>query len=146
MPPELIFLFVSAAVAVLLGAGAAVAAVRSRRQADEDGAQAPLAEREPLPDKYDTDTAALERRGRGAYSTAVRVLWWVSIAAVLIGVGLSDAYDASQAAIYAVGAVAVGAVVLLHDLLPDRLRNGPVVALEVALAIGLTTTSLGLTG
>ncbi|HET6746466.1 MAG TPA: GGDEF domain-containing protein, partial [Candidatus Limnocylindria bacterium] len=130
----------------LLGAGAAVAAVRSRRQADEDGAQAPLAEREPLPDKYDTDTAALERRGRGAYSTAVRVLWWVSIAAVLIGVGLSDAYDASQAAIYAVGAVAVGAVVLLHDLLPDRLRNGPVVALEVALAIGLTTAILVLTG
>jgi diguanylate cyclase (GGDEF)-like protein len=146
VPPEFIFLFVSAAVAVLLGAGAVVAAVRARRQTEEAGAQPLVAEREPLADKYDTDTAALERRGRGAYSTAVRVLWWVSIAAVLIGVGLSDAYDASQAAIYAVGAVAVGAVVLLHDLLPERLRNGPVVALEVALAIGLTTAILMLTG
>ena len=146
MPPEFIFLSVSAAVAVLLGAGAVVAAMRARRQAGEEGAQPVLEEREPLPDKYDTDTSDLERRGRGSYATAVRVLWWVSIAAVLIGVGLSDAYDASQAAIYAVGAVAVGAVVLLHDLLPDRLRSGPVVAIEVALAIGLTTAILLLTG
>jgi diguanylate cyclase (GGDEF)-like protein len=146
VPPEFIFLSVSAAVAVLLGAGAAVAAVRARREA-VDGQPVPPGEREaPQPDKYDTDTSALERRGRGSYATAVRVLWWVSIAAVLIGVGLSDAYDASQAAIYAVGAIAVGAVILLHDVLPDRLRSGPVVALEVALAIGLTTAILALTG
>ena len=145
MPPELIFLSVSAAVAVLLGAGAAVAAARARREAT-DG-QARRDEREPpSTDKYDTDTSALERRGRGSYATAVRVLWWVSIAAVLIGVGLSDAYDAAQAAIYAVGALAVGAVILLHDVLPDRLRSAPLVALEVALAIGLTTAILLLTG
>jgi diguanylate cyclase (GGDEF)-like protein len=147
VPPELTFLFVSAAVAVLLGAGAAVAAFRARRILA--AGVGPLEdEREAVvqPDKYDVDTAALERRGRGSYATAVRVLWWVSIAAVLIGVGLSDAYDATQAAIYALGAVAVGAVVLLHDLIPDRLRYGPVVAFEVLLAIGLTTALLTLTG
>jgi diguanylate cyclase (GGDEF)-like protein len=147
LPPEFTFLFVSAAVAVLLGAGAAVAAFRARgsEAADTDAIQD---EREAVvqPDKYDFDTAALERRGRGSYTTAVRVLWWVSIAAVLIGVGLSDAYDTSQAAIYAVGAIAVGAVVLLHDLIPDRLRSVPVVGFEVLLAIGLTTALLLLTG
>jgi diguanylate cyclase (GGDEF)-like protein len=147
VPPEFTFLFVSAAVAVLLGAGAAVAAFRTRDN-EGVGTDALVDEREAVaqPDKYDIDTAALERRGRGSYTTAVRVLWWVSIAAVLIGVGLSDAYDASQAAIYAVGAIAVGAVVLLHDLIPDRLRSVPVVAFEVLLALGLTTALLTLTG
>jgi diguanylate cyclase (GGDEF)-like protein len=147
VPPEFIFLSVSAAVAVLLGAGAAVAAVRARRSLEDEANQPLTVESEAAStDKYDTDTSTLERRGRGSYTTAVRVLWWVSIGAVLIGVGLSDAYDASQTAIYAVGAVAMGAVVLLHDLLPDRLRAGPVVALEIALAIGLTTAILLLTG
>lgn len=147
MTPELTFIFVSAAVAVLLGAGAAVAAFRARRILAA-GAGELEDERDAVvqPDKYDIDTADLERRGRGSYATAVRVLWWVSIAAVLIGVGLSDAYDATQTAIYALGAIAVGAVVLLHDLIPDRLRSGPVVAFEILLAIGLTTALLMLTG
>jgi diguanylate cyclase (GGDEF)-like protein len=146
VPPEIIFLSVSAAVAVLLGTGALVAAIRARRGA-ANGDEQPDGERSRAPaDKYETDTSALERRGRGSYHTAVRVLWWVSIAAVLIGVGLSDAYDASQVAIYAVGAIGVGGVILLHDVLPDRLRSGPVVAFEIALAIALTTAILVLTG
>jgi diguanylate cyclase (GGDEF)-like protein len=45
-----------------------------------------------------------------------------------------------------VGAIAGGAVLLLHDVIPDRLRRGPVVAVEVLLAIGLTTVLLTLTG
>ena len=124
-----------------------MAAVRARRSLDDEGNQPLTVESEAAAvDKYDTDTSTLERRGRGSYTTAVRVLWWVSIGAVLIGVGLSDAYDASQTAIYAVGAVAMGAVVLLHDLLPERLRSAPVIGLEIALAIGLTTAILLLTG
>jgi diguanylate cyclase (GGDEF)-like protein len=145
VPPELIFLLVSAAVAVLLGTGAVVAAVRSQRQAAAAEEELRLPEPASQPDKYEAGSGDLERRGRGNYTTAVRVLWWVSIAGVLIGVGLSNAYDASQAAIYAVGAVAVGSVVVLHDLLPERFRAGPVVALEVLLAIGLTTALVALT-
>ena len=145
MPPELIFLLVSAAVAVLLGTGAVVAALRSRRQAGAAQGELQLPEPAAPPAKYDAGGAELERGGRGSYATAVRVLWWVSIAGVLIGVGLSNAYDASQAAIFAVGAVAVGAVVLLHDLLPERFRTPPVVAFEILLAIGLTTALVSLT-
>ncbi|HKO32125.1 MAG TPA: GGDEF domain-containing protein [Candidatus Limnocylindria bacterium] len=145
MPPESIFLLVSTAVAVLLGAGAVVAALRAR--SDQTAIQAAAGDLgdQGQADKYEVDRAGLERRGRGSYGTAVRVLWWVSIASVLIGVGLSDAYDDTQAAIYALGAIAVVAAVVLHDLLPDRLRTQAVVALEVVLAIALTTVLLVLT-
>jgi diguanylate cyclase (GGDEF)-like protein len=145
VPPELIFLIVSAAVAVLLGTGAVVAALRGRRPTAAAGDELRLPDAAPQPDKYDAGPGEVERRSRRSYATAVRILWWVSIAGVLIGVGLSDAYDASQAAIYSVGAVAVCAVVLLHDLLPERFRTPPVVAVEILLAIGLTTALVALT-
>jgi diguanylate cyclase (GGDEF)-like protein len=122
-----------------------VAALRARRAGATEADEQERVD-QALADKYEPESAALERRGRGSYTTAVRVLWWVSIAAVLIGVGLSDAFDGSQAAIYAVGAVAVASVVLLHDILPERLRTAPVVVGEVLLAIGLTTVLLTLTG
>ncbi len=145
MPPESTFLLVSTAVAVLLGAGAVVAALRGRSDQTAIQTVAGDSADQGQADKYGVDRADLERRGRGSYGTAVRVLWWVCIAAVLIGVGLSDAYDANQAAIYALGAVAVVAAVALHDLLPDRRRTPAVVALEVVLAIALTTVLLVLT-
>jgi diguanylate cyclase (GGDEF)-like protein len=145
VPPESIFLLVSTAVAVLLGAGAVVAAFRSRSdQTAFQTVDAGVAEAGQT-DKYEVDRAGLERRGRGSYGTAVRVVWWVSIASVLIGVGLSDAYDDNQAAIYALGAIAVVAAVGLHDLLPDRRRTPTMVAFEVVLAIALTTGLLVLT-
>ncbi|HEY8180200.1 MAG TPA: diguanylate cyclase [Candidatus Limnocylindria bacterium] len=145
MPPESIFLLVSTAVAVLLGAGAVVAALRGRSaQTAIQAIHGDLADQGQA-DKYDVDRADLEHRGRGSYGTAVRVLWWVSIASVLIGVGLSNAYDANQAAIYALGAIAVIAAVGLHDLLSDRRRTPPVVAFEILLAIVLTTVLLVLT-
>ena len=123
-----------------------MAALRSRRGEDADPEPTRELQAASQADKYDAVSGELEGRSSGNYTTALRVLWWVSIAAVLIGVGLSDAYDESQAAIYVVGAIAVGAVVLLHDLLPKRYRVTPVIALEVLLAIGLTTALLVLTG
>ena len=145
MPPESIFLLVSTAVAVLLGAGAVVAALRSRSDQTAIQAGAGDLRDQGQADKYEVDRGGLERRGRGSYGTAVRVLWWVSIASVLIGVGLSDAYDQNQAAIYALGAIAVVAAVGLHDLLPDRRRTQAVIAFEIVLAIVLTTVLLVLT-
>ena len=146
MPPESIFLLVSTAVAVLLGGGAVVAALRGRTDPTAALQVVPDQPSEQgVADKYEVDRAGLERRGRGSYGTAVRVLWWVSIASVLIGVGLSDAYDANQAAIYALGAVAVVAAVVLHDVLPERQRTPAAIAFEVVLAVALTTVLLVLT-
>jgi len=144
VPPELIFLLVSAAVAVLLGTGAVVAAYRSRRAIATE-AQPQLPEPVAPPDKYDAGAGEIERRGRRSYATAVRVLWWASIAAVLIGVGLSGAYGPTRAGIYGVGALGFAAVLLLHDLLPERFRTPPVVGFEILLAIGLTTALVSLT-
>lgn len=148
MATDQIFIIVSGVLAALLGAGAVLAVLRARGRAGEDDGEqdTALALAEEGGDKYEigtTDEAAL---GGASYGTAVRVLWWVSIAAVLIGVGVADAFDASQAAIYALGAVAVVVVVLVHDLLPTRLRTLSVAAIEVLAALGLITVLLTLTG
>jgi diguanylate cyclase (GGDEF)-like protein len=141
---ELIFIYVTGIIATLLGVGALVVAVRAARapQAEPDG-EAPAGRGD---DKYGAEAAGAERLAGTAYGSAVRILWWVSIAAVLIGVGLSDAFDASQPGIYLLGAVAVALVVVLHDLMPHRMRGGVVGGIEVLAALGLTTTLLALTG
>ena len=80
MPPESIFLLVSTAVAVLLGAGAVVAALRGRTDPTAIQVVPHRPSEQGQADKYEVDLAGLDRHGRGSYGTAVRVLWWVSIA------------------------------------------------------------------
>jgi diguanylate cyclase (GGDEF)-like protein len=146
LPNDLVFLIVTAVVAALLVLGASLAAVRERR-----GGQLPL---EPIPvtngwAKYepDPDVAEVESAGPATHSPAVvRILWWVTIAAVLVGVGLSNSYRDNQAYIFGIGGVAVVAVVVLHELLPRAWRNDLTTAAEVAAAIALTTGLLLLTG
>lgn len=144
MATDQLFIIISAALAALLGGGALLAVLRSRDGEPEEPARS-LALVEQGSDKYEipSNEAAL---GAASYGTAVRVLWWVSIAAVLIGIGVADAYPESQPAIYLLGAVAVGVVVLVHDLLPMRFRTLPVAAIEVAAALALITALLLLTG
>jgi diguanylate cyclase (GGDEF)-like protein len=139
-----LFIIISAVLAALLGGGALLAMFRSRGEGAEEPEPAlPVAQEGS--DKYEvpSDEATL---GGASYGTAIRVLWWVSIAAVLIGVGVADAYPSSQPAIYILGAVAVAVVVLVHDLLPLRFRTMPVAAIEVAAALALVTALLVLTG
>jgi diguanylate cyclase (GGDEF)-like protein len=143
---DLIFLIVTAVVGGLLVLGASLAAVRERG--------AGQAFMEPLPvangwGKYepDPDVAQVESSGPVTASTAVvRVLWWVTIAAVLVGVGLSNSYPDNQPYIFGIGGVAVVAVVVLHELLPRAWRNDLTTAAEVAIALALTTGLLLLTG
>jgi diguanylate cyclase (GGDEF)-like protein len=138
-----IFIVVTTLVAVLLGVGALVAVLRGRR-----GERAAAARRElgEPADKYEPVGTTGEHAAGASYDTAIRVLWWISTAAVMAGVGLSGAYRESQPAIFGIGIGAAAVVVLLHDLLPARFRTPAVSVLEVLAAIGLTTALLTMTG
>jgi diguanylate cyclase len=147
LTPDQIFILGTGIVAALLGAGALLAAARRRREVAEDGGGALLARPEAAPDKYEVAPAGLQALGGSTpYGTAVRVLWWVSIALVLIGIGVSDAFSSTRPAIYLLGAAAVAVVILAHDLLPLRLRTRTVAVIEVLAALGIITVLLTLTG
>jgi len=45
-----------------------------------------------------------------SHEAVVRVVWWVAIAGVLVGVGVSNAFPEHRAAIYALGGAAAVAV------------------------------------
>ncbi|HEX2194705.1 MAG TPA: GGDEF domain-containing protein [Candidatus Limnocylindria bacterium] len=145
MTADQIFIVVTAAVAALLGIGALLAAARRRQSADQDRARA-AARREAAPDKYELAPADAEALVATPYETAVRVLWWVSIALVLIGVVVTDAFAATRPAIALLAAAGVGVVVLVHDLLPARARTRAVAALEVVAALAIISALLTLTG
>jgi diguanylate cyclase (GGDEF)-like protein len=147
LTPDQIFILGTGIVAALLGAGALLAAARRRRDVDDELDGAPLARPDAAPDKYEVAPAGLQALGGSTpYGTAVRVLWWVSIALVLIGIGVSDAFAETRPAIYLLGAGAVAVVILAHDLLPLRLRTRTVAVIEVLAALGIITVLLTLTG
>lgn len=145
MTADQIFILVTGSAAALLGAGALLAAARRRRDG-EAGGGALAARPEPAADKYELAPADAGALTGTPYGTAVRVLWWVSIALILIGIGVSDAFAETRPAIYALGAAAVGVVIVVHDLLPMRLRTRWVSAIEVVAALGIITALLLLTG
>jgi len=148
VPPELTFIIVTGIVAALLGIGALVAVVRERAlRAQLSQTLEALPDRADALTKYDdAELLAEGAAGAASYGAAVRILWWISIAAVLVGVGLTDAFADTQPAVYALGAVAVGVAVVLHDLLPQRWRTPAVSVLEVLAALALATVLLTLTG
>ncbi|TME34294.1 MAG: hypothetical protein E6I62_02735, partial [Chloroflexi bacterium] len=145
MPPDLIFLVVTAVVGTLLVLGAALAAVRERSIASASAGFGV----ENGQGKYDPEIELAEAHAGASASASVsvvRVLWWITIAAVLVGVGLSDAYRANQAIIFGLGGVAAVVVVVLHELMPRGWRNDLTTAAEVAIAVALSAALLLLTG
>lgn len=142
-----VFLFVTAAAAALVGAVAGVVVLRDRRRS---------AAREPLaalpaaldgPAKYEGPALAAQEMGDGAaYAGVLRILWWLTIAVVLVGVGISNAYASVQPAIFALGGGGVVAVIALHELLPTACRTTPILLLELLAALGLVTGLVLLTG
>jgi diguanylate cyclase (GGDEF)-like protein len=140
-----IFILVTGIIAALLGAGALLAVAR-RRADGEDGTAGALARREQGADKYELAPADARAIGATPYGTAVRVMWWVATALVLIGIGVTDAFASTRPAIYMLGAAAVGVVVVSHDLLPPQRRTPLVAFLEVLAALGIITALLTLTG
>lgn len=145
MPTDLVFIIISIIVAALLLIGGAVAGLRERGRSHDR-----MAERPASPGgKYDLDEAIGEAGMLGVGPTAggaVRILWWVTLAAVLVGVGLSGSFSENRTPIFAVGGIAVVVVVLLHELMPAGWRTPVTSWLEVLIALALSGGLLLLTG
>jgi diguanylate cyclase (GGDEF)-like protein len=88
---------------------------------------------------------SMERELRGAEST-LRVAWWLTITIVLLGVGLSGSFAADQSPIFLLGAAAVAAVVVLHEILGQSVRGRLLRIAEVIAAVVLIGGLLALTG
>jgi len=134
---ELIFILVTGGLAALVGLGALVAVLRGwgDRTADPVSAFDAKAAEPPK------DALPLTP----SHEAVVRVVWWVAIAGVLVGIGISNAFAANRSAIYALGGAAVLIVVVLHEMLPRRWRGRTTTAIEVVAALALATGLVSLT-
>jgi hypothetical protein len=108
---ELIFILVSGGLAALVGVGALVAVLRGWGGWTSP-ASAPFASADDQP----AGTLPMTP----SHDAVVRVVWWVAIAGVLVGIGISNALAAKRSAIYALGGFAVVTVVVLHEMPPRR--------------------------
>jgi diguanylate cyclase (GGDEF)-like protein len=134
---QLIFILVSGGLAALVGLGALLAVLRGWGDRPPDAADAPALRAE---------AAAVEAPPVPSHEAVVRVVWWVAIAFVLVGVGVSGAFPVNRSAIYALGGAAVVIVVMLHEMLPRRWRGRAAVGIEVVAALALATGLVWLTG
>lgn len=149
MSTQTAFIIISAGVAGLMGLAAVIAllgerAARRRAAAaiDEGTGGLPLSA-----DKYDSARgSASAEAASGSFDGVIRVVWWLSIVGVLVGVGISGAYPRDQGAIFAVGGAAALVVVVLHELLPQRWRSRWLIFFEVVAALALATGVVFLTG
>ena len=86
-----------------------------------------------------------DREQPGTDST-LRVVWWLTITIVLLGVGISGSFAADQAPIFLLGAGGVLAVVVFHELIGPRQRGRLARLGELAAAIALVAGLLVLSG
>lgn len=138
MTTELTFILVTGGIAALVGVGVLVAILRER------GGQASNSLIQASPEGGGPDVPS--PLSTASHDGVVRVVWWIAIAGVLVGVGVSDAYPSNRAAIYALGGAAALLVTLLHELLPRRWRGRYAVGLEVLAALALASGLVWLTG
>ncbi|MEO7296387.1 MAG: GGDEF domain-containing protein, partial [Candidatus Limnocylindria bacterium] len=82
---------------------------------------------------------------RGAAST-LRVVWWLTITIVLLGVGISGSFTTDQAPIFLLGGGAVISVVIFHELLGAAERGRLARLAEILVAVALIGGLLALTG
>ncbi len=153
MPAEAAYFVVAAQVAALLLIGA-VAAYRGPASGPVTGTTRAAARSglglEPGALEAYASTEIEDHAGADAgeqpYDRVVRVTWWVSIAAVLVGIGLSGAFLANRAMIYALGGAAVLTVLVFHELVPAEWFRPLRFWVEGAVALALISLLLILTG
>jgi diguanylate cyclase (GGDEF)-like protein len=140
VPPELTIIAVTALLAGLLLVGVMLAG-RSGGVPSRDGATElrELSEARGGPART-TDAATT------SVESTLRVVWWLTITIVLLGVGISGSFVADQAPIFLLGGAAVVAVVGFHELLRGRTRPGVARFAELVVAVGLIGGLLALTG
>jgi diguanylate cyclase (GGDEF)-like protein len=84
--------------------------------------------------------------GSSGADATLRVVWWLTITIVLLGVGISGSFATDQAPIFVLGGAAVLAVVIFHELIPGSIRGRWVHLAELVVAIALIGGLLALTG
>lgn len=154
MTTEQIFLTVSALVAALIVVAGGIALLSGRRggrldnglQAVGPGIPSDGGSRDKYLSNPDTAPIPVSWIGPDRYRTTIRAVWWATIAGVLITIGVTDAFVTNQVSVFGLGALAFMAVVVFHELIPDRWRSRWTAAAEVASAIGLVAALLLLTG
>ncbi len=134
MPTELIIIAVTALLAGLLFMGIMLAGRSS------DG-----------PDAAATHISPVQRRREDAgpptsVDGTLRVVWWLTIAIVLLGVGISGSFATEQGPIFALGALAVLAVIVFHETNGLLRKNRIVRAIELVVAVSLIGALLVLSG
>ncbi len=140
MPQEFTVIAVTALLAGLLLIGIMLAGRRATGDSMGAGDERSLAPRRSShPDR------GREPNPRGAQAT-LRVVWWLTITIVLLGVGISGSFAADQAPIFLLGAGAVTAVVLFHELSSAGVRPRGMRLLELLVATALISALLVLTG
>ena len=135
MPLELSIIAVTALLAGLLLVGIMLA---GRQTASADASRLPVMSR--------ATPRELVGESSSKPDATLRVVWWLTITIVLLGVGISGSFSADQSPIFLLGAGAVLAVVAFHELLSDRARGRLLRLAELVAAVALIGGLLALTG
>jgi diguanylate cyclase (GGDEF)-like protein len=138
VPPELTIIAVTALLAGLLLVGVMLA-----------GRSEMAAARRGIGDVRELSEAGPARSADAVSPTVentLRVVWWLTITIVLLGVGISGSFASDQAPIFLLGGAAVAAVVVFHELLRGHERSGLVRVAELVVAVALIGGLLALTG
>jgi diguanylate cyclase (GGDEF)-like protein len=133
VPTELIIIAVTALLAGLLFMGIMLAG-RSG-----DGPDAPTAHASPVRRREDAGPTP-------SVDGTLRVVWWLTIAIVLLGVGISGSFATEQGPIFALGALAVLAVIVFHETNGLLRKNRIVRGIELVVAVALIGGLLVLSG
>ena len=142
MPPEQTIIAVTAVLAGLLLVGVILA---GRRVPDGTGREVSDRVRQPTLSPGGVHQHGVLADARDAQQT-LRVLWWLTITIVLLGVGISGSFSADQAQIFLLGGVGVITVVIFHELLGATERGRLVPLAEILVAVTLIGGLLALTG